>query len=459
MRFMYRTLSLWHDTCGDPFTPRAPLPGDRDADVAVIGAGYTGLWTAHSLLERDPSLRVVVLDKEVAGFGASGRNGGWASALFPTGWKRIARDSSRDEARRLQRTVNDAVDVVGQVAQAEGIDCHYAKGGYVSVARNDAQLARARAEVEHARDWGFGDGFLRLLDTDEATAMVGASDVLGGTYTPHCAAIHPARLVRGLAEAVERRGAVVHEHTQVTAIDGRTVRTDRGTVRADVVVRATEGYTSDVPGFRRDIVPMYSLMVATEPISDEQWERLGLTDRPTFSDKRHLRVYGQRTADGRIAFGGRGAPYHFGSRIDPAYDHDDQVHAMLRRIVVELFPSLSGVEFTHAWGGNLGIPRDWYPSVGFDRAAGFAWAGGYVGDGVTTANLAGRTLADLITGADSDLVTLPWVGRRSRRWEPEPARWLGVNAVTQLMANGDRTEARSGKPSRSVATFWKALGF
>jgi glycine/D-amino acid oxidase-like deaminating enzyme len=199
--------------------------------------------------------------------------------------------------------------------------------------------------------------------------------------------------------------------------------------------------------------------VATEPLPDTLWEQIGLAHRETFNDKRHLRIYGQRTADGRIAFGGRGAPYHFGSRVEPGFDHDERVHAMLRRILVELFPALAGVPFSHAWGGNLGIPRDWYPSVGFDRMSGFAWAGGYIGDGVSTSNLAGRTLADLVTGTDSELVDLPWVGHTSRRWEPEPLRWAGVNAVTALMAAGDLTEARTGRPSRSVATFWKALGF
>lgn len=456
---MYRSLSLWHDTHPGSLDPRPPLPGDVDADVAVVGAGYTGLWTAYALLQRDPRLRVVVVEREIAGFGASGRNGGWASSLFPTAWRRIARDATRDEAVRLQRALNDAVEAVGRTAEAEGIDCHYAKGGYVSLARNDGQLARARAEVDNARAWGFGDDFIQLLDADEAVTRVGATNVLGGTFTPHCAALHPMRLVRGLAEAVERLGGVVHEQTAVTGLDRGRVRTARGDVRAEVVVRATEGYTPDLPGFHRDVIPMYSLMVATEPLPDDVWRQLGVTERQTFSDKRHLRIYAQRTADGRIAFGGRGAPYHFGSRIEPQYDHDERVHQMLRRILLELFPVLDGVAFTHAWGGNLGIPRDWYPSVGFDRLAGFAWAGGYVGDGVATANLAGRTLADLITGADSDLADLPWVGRRPRRWEPEPARWLGVNAVTQLMANGDRTEARSGKPSRAVATFWRALGF
>jgi glycine/D-amino acid oxidase-like deaminating enzyme len=237
------------------------------------------------------------------------------------------------------------------------------------------------------------------------------------------------------------------------------VRTPFGDVRAEIVVRATEGYTPELPGMARDIVPMYSLMVATEPLPEDVLESIGLASRSTFNDKRHLRIYGQRTADGRLAFGGRGAPYHYGSRIDPSFDNDANVHQMLREILVDLFPVLRDATFTHAWGGNLGIPRDWFPAVGLDRRTGFAWAGGYVGDGVTTACLAGRTLGDLIVGTDSDLVTLPWVDRRSRRWEPEPLRWTGVNAMTQLMAQGDRSEARTGKPSATVARFWKTLGF
>jgi glycine/D-amino acid oxidase-like deaminating enzyme len=230
-------------------------------------------------------------------------------------------------------------------------------------------------------------------------------------------------------------------------------------MRAEVVVRATEGYTPELPGMKRDLVPMYSLMVATEPLPNSVLADIGLDQRQTFSDKRHLRIYGQRTADGRLAFGGRGAPYHFGSRVHPAYDYDARVHHMLHDILRDLFPVIQDAAFTHSWGGNLGIPRDWYPSVGFDRHTGVAWAGGYVGDGVTTSCLAGRTLGDLIVGEASDLVALPWVGRRSRRWEPEPLRWTGVNAVTHLMAAGDRSEARTGRPSASVARFWKTLGF
>ena len=190
--------------------------------------------------------------------------------------------------------------------------------------------------------------------------------------------------------------------------------TDHGTVRADVVVRATEGYTSSLRGERRRFVPLYSLMIATEPLPAAVWDEIGLRRRETFADLRHMRIYGQRTADDRFAFGGRGAPYHFGSRTRPEFDRDERVHSMLRDVLVDLFPPVAGYAVTHRWGGALGVPRDWHASVGFDRGRGVAWAGGYVGDGVATANLAGRTLAQLITGRESELTRLPWVGHRSR---------------------------------------------
>ena len=451
-------LSFWHEDAGLRPTPGSALPHDVEVDVAIVGAGYTGLWTAYYLAQADPRLRIAVVDRQFVGFGASGRNGGWCSAIFPASFRKVAAGSSRDAAVRMQSAMFDTVQEVGRVVAAEGIECDFAQAGYVSVARNAAQWARARSEVDSWREWGFGEEHLRLLGASETSARVGASRSVGGTYTPHCAALHPAKLVRGLADVVLAKGVQIYEDTEVSELRPRVVRTDRGTVRADVVVRATEGYTADLDGAHRDIVPMYSLMVATAPLPEATWESIGLGARETFSDKRHLRIYGQRTASGRIAFGGRGAPYHFGSRVKPEFDRDDRVHAMLRDILVDLFPVLRDVELTHAWGGNLGIPRDWYPSVSYDRRTGLARAGGYVGDGVATANLAGRTLASEILDLDDDLRSLPWVGRTSPKWEPEPLRWLGVNAGTLAFTAADREEARSGQPSRLASAFWRLLG-
>jgi glycine/D-amino acid oxidase-like deaminating enzyme len=444
----YRSLSLWHDTAGDDFVPRPALPGPASYDVAIVGAGLTGLWSAYYLNRADPSLRVAVLEQEVAGYGASGRNGGWCSALFPTSWDRLVAESSPDGALRQHRAMQETVREVGRVVDREGIDADFQQGGRLTLARTPVQLERIAAEVQTARDRGFTPDDERMLGPDEASAVLAAESVLGASFTPHCAAVHPARLVRGLARVVEASGVPVFEQTRVHRIAPGRVETDAGAVRAEVVLRATEGYTARLAGQRRAVAPVYSLMVATEPLDDATWEAIGLSGRPTFSDGRHLIIYGQRTADGRLAFGGRGAPYHFGSRIRPSYDVEPRVFDDLRSVLRGMLPQLRDVQFTHQWGGCLGITRDWAASVGLDPGTGIGWAGGYVGDGVSTTNLAGRTLADLVTGVDSDLVSLPWVNHRSRRWEPEPLRWLGINAGLRAMTLADGEERRTGRHSR-----------
>jgi glycine/D-amino acid oxidase-like deaminating enzyme len=454
----YRSLSLWLGTAPGPLQPATPLPGDTEADVVIVGAGFTGLWTAYYLATADPGLRVVVCEAEIAGFGASGRNGGWCSALFPASLTKLARMAGRGAAVAQYRAMQQTVGEVGRVVAAEGIDCHWAKGGTIQLARSATQLERARCDVAEAREFGFGEDDIRLLSAAQAREVTRATGVTGATFTPHCAAIHPARLARGLAGAVRRLGVHLHEGTPVTALGPGKAVTPAGTVRARYVIRATEGYTPRLPGLHRAIAPVYSLMIATEPLPEAVWQEIGLASRPTFGDYRHLIIYGQRTADGRLAFGGRGAPYHLGSAIRPEFDRVPRVFAALRHTLAELFPPAAGAEITHTWGGPLGIPRDWCASVGLDPATGLGWAGGYVGDGVATTNLAGRTLADLVLGRDSELTRLPWVGHRSPRWEPEPLRWLGMNAGLRIMSWADRREARTGRQARAAQVFSRFLG-
>ncbi|MGY1707430.1 NAD(P)/FAD-dependent oxidoreductase [Geodermatophilus sp. SYSU D00697] len=454
-----RSLSLWHDTLptGELERRRPALTGRVEADVAVVGAGFTGLWTAHSLACRDPGLRVVVLEREFAGFGASGRNGGWLSGLLPVEPDAVAAASSPAAAAAWQRAAWDTVDDVLRVADAEGIDARADKGGYLRLATSELQARRLRAEVAAARRRGLGEEDLRWLPRGEARARVAADGVFGATFTPHCAALDPARLVRGLADAVERRGVAVHEGTPVTGIAPHRVRTAAGEVRARVVVRALEGYTPALPGHRRTLLPVRSLVLATEPLPEGFWAEVGWHGRETLNDARRLLVYAQRTRDGRIVFGGRGAPYRFGSRTSGGAEHARGVHDALRRSLAELFPALAGVRVTHRWGGVLGVPRDGWPSVGFDPGTGLAHAGGYSGDGVALAALAGRTLADLVTGRDSELARLPWVGHRSPRFEPEPLRWLGVNAGIRLAGLIDDRERRTGRPARLLDRAMTAL--
>lgn len=451
----YRSVSYWLDHLPGSLEPRPALAGDIRADVAIVGAGFTGLWTAYYLQRADPSLRIVVLESEIAGFGASGRNGGWVSALFPVSWQRLAREHGAERALAMRDAMRGAVHEVGSVAAAEGIECGFHRGGTLVLARNAAQVTRAKAEVAEAAE--LGDDDLRWLNSARVAEIVSAPGNLGATFTPHCAAVDPARLTRGLADVVEARGVTIYEQTRATSIAPHLVVTDRGTVAADHVIRATEAFTVELPGHRRDLVPIYSLIVATEPLDDARLDALGFADRPTFADHGHMICYGQRTADGRIVFGGRGAPYHFGSGIGPAHDRDQAVFARLRSQLVEMLPALAGVRFTHAWGGAVAAPRDWNASVIYDEATGLGSAGGYVGDGVSTTNLAGRTLADLVLGRRTELTTLPWVGHRSRRWEVEPLRWMGINAGLAVMNGAERAEWRGRAPSKTAALFGRMM--
>jgi glycine/D-amino acid oxidase-like deaminating enzyme len=441
------TTPFWWDAVDARIT-RPALDGDTEVDVAIVGAGFTGLWCAYHLAVLAPDASIAVVESAHVGFGASGRNGGWCHAEYPLGHGTLANDHGDDVALAHMRALFDSVDDVGSIAALERIDCDYEKGGVLTVARKPFQVQYARNEIEEAKKLGLTDADITFLGAGEAREMLNASDVLGGVLWAHGAAIQPAKLVHGLAAAAEGRGVSIYEGTRVEHVDPGAVVTSRGTLRADIVVRATEGYTSQLPSEARSTVPLYSMMIATEPLPDHLWESIGLGNRQTFSDFRNLIIYGQKTADGRFAFGGRGAPYHFNSRIDPSFDTDDAVHNELVRSLVELFPQLADWNVTHRWGGPLGVRRDWRPYVSFDRPSGFASAGGYVGDGVATAQLAGRTLAELIVEADTPRTSLPWVNHTSRSWEPEPLRWVGINLGLKLAGAADKREGHSGSPSR-----------
>jgi glycine/D-amino acid oxidase-like deaminating enzyme len=451
-------ISYWWDSLpGDLRSPLGEsLTSDCSVDVAIVGAGYTGLWTAYHLQKIAPSLRIAMVEAHVAGFGASGRNGGWASALFPVGRDAMARVHGREAALATTQTMVESVTDLGSTAASEGWDIDWAHGGTIVAARTPLQVQRAHEEVNDAAAWGLDAP--HFLDAERAGALMRPTDLLGATYTPHCAALHPARLVRLLARTVVARGALLFEGSTVRRIEPGAVRTSDHTIRARYVIRATEGYTARLEALRRTLAPVYSLMLATEPLSAEVWEQIGLDHRATFSDGRHLIIYGQRTADDRIAFGGRGAPYHFGSDIAPANDRDPRIHRALWATLVDIFPVLRGHQVTHTWGGPLGVARDWWPSCGLDRDTGLGWSGGYVGDGVTTSYLGGRTLADLITEVDSPRTHLPWVGHRSPRWEPEPLRWLGVNVGLQVMSRADAVEERRGRTPVTANIVQRLLG-
>jgi glycine/D-amino acid oxidase-like deaminating enzyme len=435
----YRSLSFWHEAVSGALEPRPPLASDLQVDVAIVGAGYTGLWTAYYLKTHAPGIRIAVVEAEIAGFGASGRNGGWCLGLIAGNEAHFRHPTRRDGAFRLQRAMFETVDEVASVCESEGIDCDYAKGGSLAVATVEAHRERLRGELEHWRALGFGEEDFRWFTPEECANRLRTRRNLGGLFTPHCAAIHPARLAQGLARAVEGRGVAIYERSPALELGPRCVITRDGSLRAETVVCATEAYSNTLPGLRRALLPMHSLMIATEPLPPRAWEEIGLAERETFSDPRRSVIYGQRTADDRIAFGARGH-YFFGSQTRDRFDR--AAFANVQQTLESLLPAVGAYAITHRWGGALGIPRDWRPSLGIDREAGFAWAGGYVGEGVAAANLAGRTLADLVLERASERSQLPLVGPRFPSWEPEPLRWLGVSGVRRLGASLDASELK-----------------
>jgi glycine/D-amino acid oxidase-like deaminating enzyme len=452
----YRSQSFWHDTVPGSLEPRPPLTRDEHVDVAIVGAGYTGLWTAYYLSVLQPGIRVAVVEAEIAGFGASGRNGGWCLAGLAGIGSHFANPSRRDGAVRLQRAMFETVDEVGRVSADEGIDCHWRKSGSLSVASSQTQRRQLLDETRHLRELGFGEHEYRWLESEESRAIVRTSTNLGGLFMPACAALHPARLARGLAEVVERRGVAIYEKTPALEIESGAVVTRGGRLRADTVVRAAEAYTRTIRGQERALLPVHSMMVATAPLPEETWREIGLAQRETFGDPRRIVVYGQRTADDRIAFGTRGA-YFYDSEIRDRFSPDDPAFEKVRRTLESMLPVLRGCEITHRWGGALGIPRDWRPSVGIDRKRGFAWAGGYVGEGVAASNLAARTLGDLILERKSELVELPLVGPRFPSWEPEPLRWLATSTLARFAESLDDAELQDRPPPRVRGAIFGAL--
>jgi glycine/D-amino acid oxidase-like deaminating enzyme len=445
-------VSYWWQARGGFAARRSSLPGPLEADVCIVGAGYTGLWTAYYLAGLLPSARIVVLEAAFAGYGASGRNGGWVTSELPGSRARYARAAGGTAGvRALEEALRSTVDEVGRVCAAESIDCDFVKGGRLTVATTPSQLARMREGLAATREWGDGDDIYQFLSRDETRARVNVAGVLGGLYAPASARIQPAALAAGLAAAAERRGVEIYEATPVTAIEpasaapGATpaavARTKFGDVRARSVLRCTEGYTAALPGLRRALLPMSSHMVVTERLTAAAWREIGWDGCETLGDEAHAYMYAQRTADGRIALGGRGVPYRFASATDHLGMTDPSTVAALTRVLRRMFPAAASAGIEHAWCGVLGVPRDWCATVTYSPGSGMGWAGGYTGVGVAASNLAGRTLADLVTGEKSELTTLPWVGHRSRTWEPEPARWTGVHGLYALYRLADRLES------------------
>ena len=383
-----------------------------------------------------------MLEAEIAGYGASGRNGGWASGGIGGSPSVYERRGGRDGVVRATRETFRAVDEIGEVAAREQIDCGYVKAGTLTIATTAPQERRLRDGMREGQATGMTPEDVMLLAPDQVAGLAEVTRVRAASFSPQAARIDPARLARGLARACERLGVQIFERTRALAVGPGAVRCEQGTVRAPIVLRATESYTTQLEGSGRQYLPLYSLMIATEPLGEDAWAQHRWTDGLLIGDRHHLFFYAHRTTDGRIAIGGRGAPYRLGRPIDERNERNAEVRRRLETALRSNFPVAAHARVTHHWGGPLAVPRDWSMSIDFDRKSGFGFAGGYVGHGVVPSNISGQTLADLALGRDSDLVSLPWVGHRSRWWEPEPLRYLASSAIVRMLGAADSYEDR-----------------
>lgn len=433
---------LWRSTQ----QTRPKFEGAADVDVVIIGAGYTGLWTAYYLLKANPGLNIVILEQKYVGFGASGRNGGWVSSVVPFSLNLLAQKYSKRSALELQLAMNESIDEIKRVLEEEKIEADYNKSGLLFLARNRAHFARMDGITNEAKNIGLNNQW-QILGKGQAKEYVQAAGIKGGVFTKHCALIHPGKLVSGLADTVERLGAKIFESSTVEGIIGNKVALSDGEIEAQVIVRATEAFGVMDRALRRQIVPIYSCVLATEPLGAEVLERSFHNGRIAFNDLAHVRNYAQLTADNRLVFGGRGAFYNFGSKLKKNDGVIDAIHHKIYKDMLSFFPDLREVSISNRWGGALAVSRDWWPRVAYNPSTGYAEAGCYFGDGVATSNLCGRILKNLILGVPEDINTLAIVNHQSPLWEPEPLRWLGVNTALFSLVFGDHEEKLTHKDS------------
>jgi glycine/D-amino acid oxidase-like deaminating enzyme len=433
--------TLWWTLVDHPtFSPQQL---DQQWDVLIVGGGFTGLWTAHHLISSDPNLKIAVLEQSRVGSGASGRNGGWVSALYPAPDESLLKHFSQVAVDSLHSQLQNSIDDIGKFAKAANIECGFHKGGSLVTARNQGQLVRLKSHVEDRSS---------LLNADETQSRIRMSRTLGSIYSPDCAAINPAALVVGLALSLEARGVSIIENTHAEFSQSKKVHVGGRAIKAHSVIRAIEAYHENT----RDQIPIYSLMIGTDPLPNAVFDEIGLHNRETFADASFLVNYAQRTADNRLVIGGRGAPYTWGSHRNDGRETQENFHRHLRGMARDWFPILEKYEFPYSWGGAVGITRDWSPYVRWDGS--YGEIGGYAGDGVTLSYLTGASMADLVLKKISSRTQLPFIQWQNPHWEIEPLRWLAINAVIKFSSAADWEEKITGRPSLIMKALAPIIG-
>lgn len=438
-----RGITTWLD--GAP-PSQAPLRGDRHADVVIIGAGFTGLWTAFTLTDRDPSLDVVVLEARTVGHGASGRNGGFVDPSLTHGLHN-GLSHFPEEIHDLIRLGNDNYAELVAFVHAHGIDAQLHSVGALDVATEPWQAEELAAAVDV---YGAAGERVELLDAEETRKLVDSPTYLAGLHRPDAGGtVDPGALVRGLARVARERGVVLHEDSPVTGIApagaGVIVTTPDGVVRADRAVLATNAYSHRV--LRRTgrwFVPVHDYVLVTAPLTAEQLGRIGWEGRQGVADSANQFHYYRLTPDGRILWGGYDAIYRFGGRVGPADDHRRATYDLLARHFRATFPQLDDVPFERWWGGPIATTSRFTVAFGDEFGGRVVWALGYTGLGVATTRFAARVLTDKLLDPGSGLLDLAFTSSKPVPFPPEPLRWAGVSLTRRAIARADRREGRRG---------------
>jgi glycine/D-amino acid oxidase-like deaminating enzyme len=427
----YTQKSFWLNTYG-PYTPNDPLQGDRAVDVAIIGGGYTGLATAYFLKQAEPALRAAVLEGEVVGYGASGRNGGFAMTLFGLEPAVTAALFGKQRTAEAHRYCERSVELVRDLIREHKMQSDFEYTGFMRLATRPGFVKRIQHDMEILTSQGIAG--LEWIDQAAARAEIDSPIVLGAWREPRCGILNPARHVRELKRVAQQAGAQVYEQSPVIEIQRGNkfmLRTPQGTVTAEKIVFATNAYSHLIPELKRKQIPAFTHMVITGPLTREQLDSIGWRNRAGLEDARNLVHYLRLTIDNRIAIGGSDVTISYGRNM--ARDLNERTFRQLEQDTVTLFPGLKGVKFTHRWGGPVSVPVDMVPAIGQVGDARAWYSLGCVGHGVAPTHLNGQTLADLLLEKKTDLTSIWFVQRRTIPWPPEPLRWLASQTILGYM--------------------------
>ena len=441
----YSDKGLWHATYG-PYEPNPPLAGDLQVDVAIVGGGFTGMATAYYLLKAEPRMKVVVLESEVVGYGASGRNGSFAMTVIGLGLDLLVKLKGRERALEGHRYMERAVDTVGSLVEEEKLDCDHIRPGFLRMATSPAYVKRIQHEIELAHSLGITG--IEWLDRDDAREQVRSDLYLGAWWEPRLALVNPLKLVRETKRVAEGLGAEIYEHSPVTRIErdrGFRLSTPGGAVTAGKLVFATNAYSHLIPEIGRRQIPAWTYVVATEPLSDEQLAAIGWRNRQGVEDARNLIHYYRITPDNRLLMGGGPVGLTYGG--DMERDSNVAAWTHLEQHIAQLFPPLKGVRIAHRWGGPFSVTTDLTPALGYlgDKRA--VYSVGCIGHGVSMTHLNGQTIRDLILERQTDLTDVFLVNRRVIPWPGEPARFA-VSAVLRAYLQLEDWVRERGMPRR-----------